>query len=66
VKKTCKTGKKGCSKPMRGDFALSGGRFPLNTPGRRKAAPGMAAYSFKKGNITAAQKAQVDRAARRK
>lgn len=51
------------SKAPRGDFALSGGRFPMNTEGRKKAAPGLAAYSHAKGNITAAEEAQVDRAA---
>ena len=65
MKKTCKTGKSGCSKPTRGKFALSGGRFPLNTPGRRKAAPGLAEYSYKKGNISASQLAKVKAAARR-
>lgn len=66
MKKTCKTGKSGCSKPTRGQFALSGGRFPLNTPGRVKAAPGLARYSEKKGNLSAAQVRQVDRAVARK
>ena len=53
-------------KPKRGDFALSGGRFPLNTPGRVAAAPGLARYSEAKGNITAAQAAEVAAKARRK
>jgi hypothetical protein len=53
------------SKAPRGDFALPGGRFPLNTAGRRKAAPGLARYSEAKGNITAAQAAEVARKARR-
>jgi hypothetical protein len=39
----------------RADFALPGGRFPLNTPGRVKAAPGLARYSESKGNISAGQ-----------
>ena len=47
----------------RGDFALPGGRFPLNTPGRIKAAPGLARYSEAKGNITAAQAEEVARKA---
>ena len=51
------------AKPPRSDFALPGGRFPLNTPGRRAAAPGLAAYSEKKGNITAGQAAEVTRKA---
>lgn len=68
AKPKCKAGStsKFCRKPSRGDrsdFALPGGRFPLNKPGRVAAAPGLAAYSFKKGNITAAQKATVDRKA---
>jgi hypothetical protein len=50
-------------KAPRADFALAGGKFPLNTPGRVAAAPGLAAYSRAKGNITAAQEATVDRKA---
>jgi hypothetical protein len=53
-------------KPPRGDFALSGGRFPLNTPGRVKAAPGLARYSEAKGNISAAQADEVAAKARAK
>ena len=51
------------AKPPRADFALPGGKFPLNTAGRVKVAPELAAVSRKKGNITAAQEATVDRAA---
>ena len=39
------------SKAPRADFALGGGKFPLNTPGRVAAAPGLAAYSERKGNM---------------
>jgi hypothetical protein len=59
------------AKAPRADFALpegtrtSGGKgaYPLNTPGRVKAAPGLAARSEAKGNITKAQEARVDKAA---
>jgi hypothetical protein len=54
------------AKTKRGDFALSGGRFPLNTPGRVKAAPGLARYSEAKGNISAAQAEEVAAKAKRK
>jgi hypothetical protein len=54
------------AKKPRGDFALSGGRFPLNTPGRVKAAPGMARYSEAKGNISPEQAAIVAAKARKK
>lgn len=46
-------------KAPRADFALPSGKFPLNTPGRVAAAPGLAAYSERKGNITPAQEATV-------
>jgi len=51
-------------KPARGKFALAGGKFPLNTPGRVKAAPGLARYSEKKGSITASQAKTVIRKAK--
>jgi hypothetical protein len=54
------------AKPPRSDFALPGGKFPLNTPGRVKAAPGLAGYSESKGNITPAQEAEVKRKAAQK
>ncbi len=48
------------SKTPRGDFALPAKKaFPLNTPGRVAAAPGLASYSEAKGNITPAQAATV-------
>ena len=51
----------------RSDFALPDREmFPLNTAGRRKAAPGMAERALKAGTITAAEKKRVDRAASRK
>lgn len=50
-------------KKPRAQFALGDGKFPLNTAGRVAAAPGLAAYSRAKGNITAAQEAEVDRKA---
>lgn len=50
-------------KAPRADFALAGGKFPLNTPGRVAAAPGLAAYSESKGNISPAQEATVKAAA---
>ena len=50
---------------QRAEFALPGGRFPMNTAGRVAAAPGMAARSAAKGNITHAQAAQVKAAAAR-
>jgi hypothetical protein len=49
----------GMAKTPRGDFALPGGKFPLNTPGRIKAAPGLAAYSAGKGNLSKGQVATV-------
>lgn len=52
-------------KVARGDFALPGGRFPLNTPGRIKAAPGLASRSAAVGNISPAQAAKVRAAAKR-
>lgn len=51
---------------LRANFALPGGRFPLNTPGRRKIAPELAAYSERKGNISKAQEQMVVRKAREK
>lgn len=50
----------------RSDFALPGKHFPLNTPGRVKAAPGLAARSEKAGNITKAQEQKVVKAAAKK
>lgn len=54
----------------RSDFALPGGTrtnpngaYPLNTPGRVAAAPGLAARSRAMGNITPSQEATVDRMA---
>lgn len=52
------------AKAPRGKFALGGGKFPLNTPGRIKAAPGLARYSEKKGNISASQAKTVIRKAK--
>jgi hypothetical protein len=54
------------AKAPRTDFALPGGKFPLNTPGRVAAAPGLAAYSERKGNITPGQEAEVKRKAAQK
>lgn len=52
------------SNAKRTDFALPSKKaFPLDTPGRIAAAPGLAAYSAKKGNITKAQEATVKRKA---
>lgn len=51
-------------KLSRGYFALSGGRFPLNTPGRRKVAALAATRSYHKGNISRAQMQKVKRKAR--
>lgn len=58
-------------KAPRAKFALpggtktsgGGGAYPLNTPGRVAAAPGLAARSQKLGNISKAQEQKVDRAA---
>lgn len=53
----------------RGDFALPKKKaFPLNTPGRVAAAPGLATRSQRAGNISAAEAATVRRkaAAKRK
>lgn len=53
----------------RGEFALPARHmFPLNTPGRVAAAPGMAERARKAGTITAAEEATVKRkaAAKRK
>lgn len=47
----------------RGKFALPGGKFPLNTPGRIAAAPGLAERSAKAGNISQAQAATVKKKA---
>ena len=47
------------SKAPRGDFALPGGRFPLNTTGRVQVADKDAAIARKAGTITPAQEAQV-------
>lgn len=59
------------AKTPRGNFALPGGTktsggkgaYPMNTPGRVKAAPGLAAKSEALGNISKAQEMKVDRAA---
>jgi hypothetical protein len=49
---------------VRGNFALPGKRaFPLNTPGRVAAAPGMAARSAAAGNITPEQATMIRKAA---
>lgn len=55
------------AKAPRGDFAIAGGRFPLNTPGRVAAAPGLAEYSHDKGNLSEAgvQKVKAAAAAKR-
>lgn len=61
------TGKKGSvnkakssNGKTRGGFALPGRRmFPLNTPGRVAAAPGMAERSRRAGTITAAEETTV-------
>lgn len=57
-------------KPPRAEFALPGGTksnpapgYPLNTPGRVAAAPGLAARSEKMGNISKAQESKVNAAA---
>lgn len=50
-------------KAPRSKFALPGKKFPLNTLGRIKAAPSLAARSRKAGNITRAQEATVKRKA---
>ena len=48
----------------RGGFALPGRRmFPLNTPGRVAAAPGMAERARRAGTITASEEATVKRKA---
>lgn len=49
----------------RADFALPGGRFPLNTPGRRKVAVKDAVVSERAGNISSQQVAAVRRAVKR-
>lgn len=45
----------------RADFALPGGKFPLNTPGRRQVADKDAAVAKKAGTISASQEAAVKR-----
>jgi len=66
-KKDSKDTAKSSDGKKRGDFALpKRGMFPLNTPGRVKAAPGLAARSEKAGTITKAQEATVKRAAAKK
>lgn len=51
-------------KAPRSKFALPGKKkFPLNTLGRIKAAPGLAARSRKAGNISRAEEATVKRKA---
>jgi len=60
-------------KAPRAKFALPGGTkasggkpaFPMNTPGRVAAAPGLAGRSQAAGNISAAQAAKVKAAAKR-
>jgi len=47
----------------RSDFAISGGRFPLNTKGRAEIAPKDAASARKAGSITKAQEKTIDRKA---
>lgn len=49
------------AKAPRADFALPGGRFPLNTPGRRKVAVKDAVISQRAGNISAADVATIRR-----
>lgn len=49
------------SKAPRADFALSGGRFPLNTAGRVQVADKDAAIAEKSGSITPAERATVER-----
>lgn len=49
----------------RGRFALSGGRFPTNTPGRRRIAPMMAKRALNRGTISKAQYRKVLRKAGR-
>lgn len=52
-------------KPKRSDFALRGGRFPMNTPGRRAIAPMMAKHALNRGTISRAQYEKVIRKAGR-
>lgn len=47
-------------KAPRAKFALSGGRFPLNTPGRVQVAPKDAAIAERAGSITPAERQTVD------
>jgi hypothetical protein len=47
------------AKAPRADFALSGGRFPLNTPGRVQVADKDAAIARAHGTISAGEEAQV-------
>jgi len=54
------------AKAPRAEFALPGGRFPLNTPGRVKVADKDAAIARKAGTINAAEEAKVKRAVARK
>jgi hypothetical protein len=54
--------KASAGKAPRADFALSGGRFPLNTAGRRKVADKDATVARKAGTISAAEQAKVKRA----
>lgn len=56
-------GRRLSKKTPRGAFALSGGRFPLNTEGRRRIAPLMAKRSLERGTITQAQYQKVVRLA---
>lgn len=66
-RKNTKDTSKSSDGKKRSDFALpSRGMFPMNTAGRRSAAPGLAARAQKAGTITAAEKKKVDRAARKK
>lgn len=53
------------AKAPRRDFALPRAKkFPMNTPERRKIAPGMARYALRKGTISHAQYRKVLRASR--
>lgn len=54
------SGSKHMAREKRAEFAISGGRFPLNTTGRVKAAPGLAGRSEKAGNISKAQERTID------
>lgn len=64
-KKNTVDSRKSSDGKKRSDFALPDRKmFPLNTAGRRKVAPQMAARAEKAGTISAAEKKKVDRAAR--